>query len=232
MKLVKEYIFKDYPMSVNLTNGQRPKYYYNDKRLPLRIAKKINNEYDFEYKVFTKDKKKVRKEIVVDMVTRQPLYANKESIDKPRTKNIRGQELHSLTLLPQYRSIIIETLKEYFIHNMIQQGVIAEKINSLYIELEFCTDERYLGTHFIDNLQDINLGDLDNHELFYKKALFDCLQYEQRRKDQDGMIQNMCGFIPYDNVRYLNDYRIIFTNTRDTKNLKFRIYDRQGGYTD
>lgn len=226
MKLIKEYIFKDYPREVKLTNGQRPKYFLNDKKLPIRIAKKIGTLYDFEYKDFIVKGKKTKKQIIVDMHTRQPLYSNESKITEARTKNIRGQELHSLTLMPAHRSIIIETLKEYFIHNMVNQGIIVEKINNLYIELEFCTDERYLGTVFTDGLKDISVGDLDSHELFYKKSLFDCIQFEQKRKDQLGMIPNPCGFIPYDNVRYLNDYRIIFTNTRDTKNIKFRIYDK------
>lgn len=230
MKLIKEYIFEDYPMTVNLSQSQRARYYYNDKKIPYRLVNKLNLDYDWELKVFTQQGKKVKKEILVDMVTRKPILKNEKTVNTPKTKRIRGQELHDLTLLPGHRSLIVDTLKTYFVNNMVEQGVVQEVIQKLYLELEFTTDERYVASSFTDNLQDANIGDLDNHELFYKKTLFDCLQHQQMRKsDIQGkpeMVINPCGFIPYDNVRYLNDYRVIFINTPNTRTLKFRIYDK------
>lgn len=226
MKLIKQYEFKDYPMEVQISLTRRGKYYFNDEKLPKKYIKYIGNTLDLEYKILTINKTKVRKEILVDMFTREPIYKNERYRHTGRSIAIRGQALHELTLLPHHRSIIVEHLKNYFISNMIKQGVVLEKINELYLELIFNTDIRYLSAKWNLDLPDESVGDLDNHELFYKKVLFDCIQKKVYRKEDAAIINNPIGIIPCDNARYLNDYRVIYNHTENEKNLIFNIYDK------
>lgn len=229
MDLIKKYIFESYPLEVILSNKIKAKPYDMDKdKIPKHIVNNIGIMYDVATIHSVVAGKKIPKQIVVNIMTGEMIPRNAK-VGMKRTHKISGQQLHELTLPPYIRSKIVETLKEYFVTNMINQGKVeCSNLNNLYIELLFETDEGYLSTYgkpTENYIEDESLGDLDNHELFYKKVLFDCLQSNLYRKFTTES-DNPIGFLPYDNVRYINDWRIIYKNKKNCNNLTMSIYDK------
>jgi len=230
MKILKTYKFENYPIEIITSNKIRVKpYIMGEGRIPSKILDNIGIYYDIEEKEFTVSGKKVKKDVIVNITSGEIIPKNSRTVGKERKYKISGQQLHELTLAPYMRSVIIETLKKYFLKNIKQQGVVeCTNLDNLYFELIFNTDEGYLSTYnsVTDNIiEDINLGDLDNHELFYKKVLFDCLQKNLYRKNTNETI-NTLGFLPDDNVRYINHYTIQFIHSKNKRDLTLNIYDK------
>lgn len=230
MKLIKTYKFENYPIEIVTSNKIRVKpYVIGVDKIPSKILDNIGIYYEIGEKQSTENGKKVTKQVIINIVTGEIIPKNTRSVGKERKHKISGQQLHELTLPPYMRSVIVETLKKYFLKIIKKQGVINySNLNNLYFELVFNTDEGYLSTYnsVTENvIEDANLGDLDNHELFYKKVLFDCLQKDLYRKNTNQTI-NTLGFLPIDNVRYINHYTIQFIHTKNSRNLTLNIYDK------
>lgn len=225
MELLKEYKFKNFPLYVEMSKGGRPVYYTDEKKLPKKIIKGLGTFYEFKEKAVIRNKKKTTIKIVVDRLTKEPVI---KSISKPNVMKIGGQKLHELTLMPYQRSIMIETLKEYFVKSMIEQGIIKElnEKDTIYIHLLFIVDKKHISSTSKqgEDIEDKKVGDLDSLELFYKKTLFDCFQTKLARRGDILPVYNKAGFIERDNAMILNDYRVSYKHQKDRRDLLVRIF--------
>src|ERR1051326_5270572 len=100
---MKHFVVYDYIRQINLTKGRRAKYYVKGEKQPERYKKA---RYIYRYKGTT--------ECLYDTVGKKFLIRNEKSLDKPRTKIIAGNDLHSLCMLKAHRAMIMREIKKQF----------------------------------------------------------------------------------------------------------------------
>lgn len=207
MILKHKLIFDLYPLEIETSKGRKSVYweYDNSDKLPLKYVKEIGVTYEWI------------DNILYHVETQEPVIKNINVINKPRTKQINGQLLHELKLKDYERSMILKILKNYYFS-------ILKKYKKIEVETP-------IMIHLIFHINRKLIGDLDNHELFYKKTLFDCfvdtkiIRSVKNKKVIFEKIPNKYGFLKDDNVDNITDYKISWKNaTIENRKIECLIY--------
>jgi hypothetical protein len=221
MKELKKLVFKNYPITVELSKKQRTQKYifsktkllkkflaYNVKETEnilnefsytlcdLNINIKPNNIIKNQYN-WRREKIKGSWELIL-YENDKVVASNPRRAGKPKLKIINGQELHQLTMVSHVKSKIVNFLKEYFLTELKLQSLEQQISFKFPIFIEYVFFSKIMNS------------DLNNHSLFYEKTFTDIIQNKIILTKEDGKVFNELGILPDDSVRYLNGYSINF----------------------
>lgn len=206
--VLKTFCFENYPVSIVVANARRATYHEQGKPIPKKYSGKLQTHYVYK-------RRTVNSVALFEIATNTFVVKNSKTAGTPRTKVIRGQSLHELTLTTYDRSKILTTLKRYFVEKMLSQGGFkGEEFDSF----PYTFIIRYV-------LPRNQIEDLDNHNLFYHKVLQDCCVTTKIIKTTDKATKNViytkepnvAGFIKDDNVDFLNRTIIEYKESDDEK---------------
>jgi len=214
MKLVKTFLFPNYPTKIKLSEKQRTKYYIFGKTKLLKKFLKKNIEevkQNGEFIYYNQFNRKLNKDEILNLHYQWIPYkgeyrlvdnnanlmiSNSTKAGLPKFKVINGQELHQLTILPQIKNKIVDFLKDYFITNIKNQEINKDKIKyPIFI-------------HYIFFLKELN-SDINNHSLFYEKVFSDIIQNKMFISRGNSVI-NKVGFIENDSIEFNAGFSILF----------------------
>jgi hypothetical protein len=219
MKLLKSYVFNRYPLYVYYDSSVS-KYIIKGEKIAKAIYDKIGIDYVWSLYCFNIKEEDTYIEILVDKKNNKPITHIRGTTKTGRRSKISGQKLHEMNISAYERSLIMHQLKEYFLYNMKKQGTLFfDETAKYFFDICFVLDRKYISSG-------VEYGDLDNHELFYKKALFDCLASTIYNKQQKKFIVNEVGFLPNDSIIYINDYRIRYLHSSGANSIILNIYNK------
>jgi hypothetical protein len=206
------YEFPNYPLEIVLSEKRRKSYFKEEDKLP--------KVYQDQSQYIWKERKSGKKTetVLYDRLNKEFVVKNSKTVDTPRTLAINGQRLHDLTLLPAHRHKIITLLKNYFITLMVKQNK-ANSVTRQY--LQALHKSRVTPIGIVLEFFNSDVYDLDNHELFYKKTLFDCFQNYITTSEEK--LDNPAGFIPDDNVKNINRFLVHHYETLEDGIRRLRV---------
>lgn len=214
MKLVKTFLFPNYPTKIKLSEKQRTKYYlFGKTKLLKKFLKKNIKEVkqNGEFSYYNQFNRKLNKDEILNFHYQWIPYkgdfrlvdsnanlmiSNSTKAGLPKYKVINGQELHQLTILPVIKNKIVDFLKEYFITNIKNQEINKDKIKyPIFI-------------NYIFFLKELN-SDINNHSLFYEKVFSDIIQ-NKMFISRGNSVHNKVGFIENDSIEFNAGFSILF----------------------
>lgn len=234
-----------YERLIKLSNSVRPKYIIRDKdKLALKYCKSDKtldtDRFDWETIEVSRNRKKVKIDILVDQKTGERVIKNSNQAGKSKHETITANKLHRLTMPDYVRANILSTLKKQFIPYVEK----LEPITTLPIIIELEVQDTYKDEIIVNgkkaNDRDWDLG---NRVMFYNKVFEDVLtgcimdvetgeiQIKKGKKQPVRVKQTTSKVIISDDHRgYVTGTPgAIFTpidNTEDRK-LIYRIYHDQ-----
>lgn len=214
MKLIKTFLFPNYPIKIKLSEKQRTKYYlFGKTKLLKKFLKKevIEIKQAGEFIYLNQFNRKLNKDEILNLHYQWIPYKNEfRLVDNnanlmisnstkaglPKYKIINGQELHQLTILPVIKNKIVDFLKDYFITNIQNQEIDKNKI------------QYPIFIRYIFFLKELN-SDINNHSLFYEKVFSDIIQ-NKMFISRGNSVSNKVGFIENDSIEFNAGFSIIF----------------------
>lgn len=172
----------NFAREITLSNKRRASYYKKGDKLPKK------------YSTFTHTFDK--KERLINVVTGELVIKNPDSVGTPKTTTIAGNDLWNTHRIGNYTELIKISLQEWLwqviCHYKLQTVDLTELL-PMRVKLDFHTYKES--------------QDLDNLDLFYRKAFADAIQ--------DNKFNNETRWLRNDNTRHIKSF---VTNHHDVSN--------------
>lgn len=213
MKRLASLVFTNVPTVIQTSETRKPTYYYENKGLPKKFARGFGFYYEW------------RDGVLWDIHKNERVIRNLDSLDKPRTVSINGNNLQGvLHGGSKAQAIKIkQELKSYFINQLYRKPKVTIRTFPVILE-----------TKLYINLSNMRHADEDNIMQFYTKALRDSIKEFFISTSKGSMlttrqktIVNPKGIIPDDNLNYVigGNTRIFHTELTPYMILNFYNYE-------
>ncbi len=168
MKQLETTVIPDFITEIKLSEKIRPIYFNKDSKILKKYLKYLGKKYEFRnYKVGTHVES-----LLTDIKTGEKIIKNHKEANKPRFKEIKGNEFYSGFGHHSIRANMILQIKESFEPYFRKLFPFKDEDYPLYIEFIY-HDIRYQSQ------------DLDNKRFAYEKCILDLLQTEGKLKNDN-----------------------------------------------